>query len=90
MVMGVPCAAGRMLTGGTTRDFCAGDTCSGAFGCSNTPGSTVALVGGATSFVSFTCTWGTGVAVTGTASGSKHCGTGADETIVLGFTLGLI
>ena len=90
MVMAAPCSRDSMLTSGTARDCCAGTSGRGAFGCARTPGSTVEVSGGATNFISFTCPWGTGVAVNGAVSGSNPCGPGVSETIVLRFTLGLI
>ena len=81
---------GDMLTGGISRAYCAGATCSGVLGYAEIPGSAVAFVGGTTSFVSFACSSGTSVVVTSAVSGSNHCEPGVSETIVLGFSLDLI
>ena len=45
---------------------------------------------GVTSFVIFSCAWGTLVVITCTVSGSNPCGPGVGDTIVLRFALGLI
>ena len=79
-----------MLTGGTARACCSGATVSSALCFTNVPGSTVALVGGTTSFVRFSYPWGGGFVVTDAVSGTIPCKPGVDEKIVLGFALGLV
>ena len=62
---------GSMLTGGIESIFCAGDAGNATLGCADSPGNAVVLVGGATSFVIFSCPRGTVVAVSGAISGAN-------------------
>ena len=50
----------------------------------------VAFTGGATSHVGFVCPWGTRVLVIIPVSVANYCEPGVGETVVLGFTLGLV
>ena len=90
MAMGVTYIGGNMLTCGIESTCCAGTTCSGAFGCTETPSITVALAKSTISFVRFTCPWGARIAVTSVVSVANPCGPGFVKTIVLGYALGLI
>ena len=85
-----PYSGSSMLTSGTESACCAGATCRGTFGYAETPDSTVAFTGGATSVISFAFPWGTSVEFTGIVSGAIPCEPDNSETIVLRFVLGLI
>ena len=86
----VPCVGGDMLASSTERYCCAGAVFSSALGCADAPGSTIAFVGRAISYVIFDCPWGEGDVVTGAVSGANPCELGVCERTVLGFVLSLV